>query len=535
MSAADGREPGGPTVTLTISQDKYLPAGPGSGEVQAVLTVTTGGLRAAPEAAAEVLVVDCSGSMGWPRSKIEAAREATTAAIGLLRDGTRFAVVEGTDRARTVYPPTGYPTTAHPPTAHPTTDALAVAGPDTRAEAITRVRRLNPGGGTAIGSWLTLARELLDQRPAALRHVLLLTDGKNETESPGRLAQVLDACEGHFTCDARGIGDGWDAQELHRIATRLHGTADVVLRDADLTADFTAAMRIATARALPELRIRLTRLPGTTVRYLKQVFPAELDLTADGRPVDDRSTEFTTRAWGNEIRQYQVCLAADPTHRPRGEDLQIAVAELAAADPLPLPAPVPVLVHWTDGHQPSTGLNPVVSHFGDYGELGRAAAAAYQAHQTRDLPAAEAALDRVLRLAHLLDDRAMLELLAHLLRSTDPAAGPARLRQRYDERHFGRLLLLSSRSTRMSDDGLPQAAPSEPPGPNHKCPDHNCPDRNCPDRNCPDRICPRCAAPAPPGARFCPDCGRPMDGDPRGGDPRGGDTGDGDTGDGNPR
>ena len=478
MSTAESRRADGPTVSLIASQDKYLPAGAGASEVQAVLTVRTSGLHPAPQSAAEVIVIDCSGSMGWPASKIEAARRATAAAVAVLRDGTRFAVIQGTESARTVYPATA---------------SLAVAGPDSRAEAIACVQRLNPGGGTAIGAWLTLARDLLAERPAEIRHVLLLTDGKNETEQPDSLRQVLAACRDSFNCDARGIGDGWDAKELNGIASRLHGTADLVLRDADLEAEFTAMMHASMARALADLRIRLTRLPGTAVRYLKQVFPTEWDLTADGRRIDERTTEYHTPAWADEARQYQVCLTADPAHRPRDEDLLLAFVELVTdRSRLPLPEPVPVLVHWIDGHRPSTVLNSVVDHFNRYRELGKAVAEAHEAYYAGDLPGAETSLDRVLRLAHLLHDRAMLTLLAGLLRSTGPDAGPARLKEDIDPRQIDRLLLLSSHTTLAPGDHEPEGARSDPPGAY--------------------RICPRtgCGAPAPPGAAYCPECGRPL-------------------------
>ncbi|MGO4419993.1 VWA domain-containing protein, partial [Streptomyces sp. MCAF7] len=71
-----------------------------------------------------------------------AARKATVAAVSALRKGTRFAVVQGTERAEVVYPPTG---------------GMAVAGPDTKAAASRAAMKLAALGGTAIGTWLDLA------------------------------------------------------------------------------------------------------------------------------------------------------------------------------------------------------------------------------------------------------------------------------------------------------------------------------------------------------------------------------------------
>ena len=43
-----------------------------------------------------VIMVDCSGSMDYPPTKMRNARDATAAAIDTLRDGVAFAVIAGT-------------------------------------------------------------------------------------------------------------------------------------------------------------------------------------------------------------------------------------------------------------------------------------------------------------------------------------------------------------------------------------------------------------------------------------------------------
>src|SRR4051794_26315464 len=91
--------PGAPEITLIVEQNPYLPADDDDPEMHAIVTVEVSGASrrggGLPARSAEVFVIDCSSSMREPRSKIESAREATAAAIGLLRDGTRFAVIEG--------------------------------------------------------------------------------------------------------------------------------------------------------------------------------------------------------------------------------------------------------------------------------------------------------------------------------------------------------------------------------------------------------------------------------------------------------
>jgi hypothetical protein len=96
-----------PEFTVEIFQNEYLASG--AREVNAVVTVksaeASGYAAVLPSAtAAEVIIVDCSGSMSTPLAKMIKAREATAAAIDAIRDGVAFAVIAGTDGAKNVYP-----------------------------------------------------------------------------------------------------------------------------------------------------------------------------------------------------------------------------------------------------------------------------------------------------------------------------------------------------------------------------------------------------------------------------------------------
>jgi Mg-chelatase subunit ChlD len=171
---------GVPEFTVDVFQNEYLPAG--GREVNAVVTVTsacsTADGPAAAAGAAEIIIVDCSGSMAKPMARMIQAREAA-AAIDVIRDGVAFAVVAGTSGARPVYPEAG---------------SLAVADEHTREAAKGSLARLQPGSGTAIGKWLRYARELFETREDTLRHAILLTDGQNR-QLPGRLAAEIKRCE----------------------------------------------------------------------------------------------------------------------------------------------------------------------------------------------------------------------------------------------------------------------------------------------------------------------------------------------------
>jgi len=93
------------SLTVDGYQNEYLPLG--ASEVNAIVTVTSEGVcrPAGQPDAAEIVIVDTSGSMGSPNHKIQAAREATCVAIGCIRDGVAFAVIAGSEDPRTIYPP----------------------------------------------------------------------------------------------------------------------------------------------------------------------------------------------------------------------------------------------------------------------------------------------------------------------------------------------------------------------------------------------------------------------------------------------
>ncbi|KAA2253895.1 VWA domain-containing protein [Solihabitans fulvus] len=468
-----------PEFTLEVSQSPYLSTSDSA--VHAVVSVAALGLPAGEAEAAEVILVDCSGSMDQPPTKLAAARQATAAAIDLLRDGVLFAVVEGTHDARMVYPATA---------------RLAVADPDTRAEARAAAGRLVSGGGTAIGSWLRKANELFAPHPAAIRHALLLTDGRNEHETREEFERVLAACEGRFACDARGIGDGWEPRELRRIVSVLRGTADSARRDADLVEDFRTVLRAALGRSVPDVRIRVRTLPGTRILFLKQVFPVQSDLTDLGVDLGDRTWEFGTGAWGPEQRDFQVCLAVDPAGSPTHEDLQIARVQLAVvpaggqADAV-LGRPEPLLVHWTEDLKLVTQVDAKVAHYTGQTELAEAMLAGYDAFAAGDHDGARARWGEAVRLATESGNDDSLRRLRRLVHIVDGAAGLVRVRENLEARDLLSVAVGSGHSTRIRPSDLLAPDPVAVTGA--------------------DRTCQHCGRVSPPTARRCVLCGHTLE------------------------
>ena len=69
-----------PQFTVNVYQNEYLPEG--AAEVNAIVSVQSAAAYGGPAPtahAAQVIMVDCSGSMDYPPTKMSAARQATEA------------------------------------------------------------------------------------------------------------------------------------------------------------------------------------------------------------------------------------------------------------------------------------------------------------------------------------------------------------------------------------------------------------------------------------------------------------------------
>ncbi|MEU8433554.1 VWA domain-containing protein [Streptomyces sp. NPDC029216] len=416
---ANFAKPRAPRFSVEVYQNEFLPEG--GRDVHAIVTVTsTGGAtataaRALGQDAAVVIMVDCSGSMEYPPEKMRGAREATAAAIDTLRDGTAFAVIAGTHEAREVYPGQGL---------------LATAGPATRAQAKEALRGLSAGGGTAIGTWLRLADGLLRRSPAAIRHGILLTDGRNEHEDPAVLRATLDACAGRFTCDARGVGTDWEVKEVTGIASALLGSADIVADPAHLAEDFTLMMEKVMGKEVADVALRVWTPIGAEIQYVKQVSPSVQDLTGRRTEAGPRAGDYPTGSWGDESRDYHLCV--------RVPDASVGQEMLAARASLVLPgpdgAPRPPLAQglvravWTNDLAASTAISPQVAHYTGQAELAQAIQQGLEARKMGDVDGATAKLGRAVQLASASGNADTAKLLAKVVDVVDAAAGTVRLK-----------------------------------------------------------------------------------------------------------
>lgn len=428
--------------TVEVYQNEYLAAN--ATEVNAVVSVTaTGSPTGSVPAAAEVIIVDFSGSMREsagstnrtstqqadrpghpaitaarlrPPTKLAAAQQATIAAVSVLRDGVEFAVVAGTHDASLIYPP------------H---HGLAVASPRTRAEAVAAVQRCVEEGGTAIGEWLRFAGSLFATTAAGIKHAILLTDGQNVSETPEEFTAALWAVTGSFVCDCRGVGTDWEVAELRRIAEVLLGTVDIVAEPAGLEADFIAMTRHAMSKAVADVTLRLWTPQGATVGFVKQVEPTLTDLTGrrtDGPP---RCGDYPTGSWGTETRDYHVCVRVPAG--ARGERMLAGRVGLVVpghdGSPDLTLGTGRIIAVWTDDTSLSTRINREVAHYTGQAELAAAIQEGLEARKAGDVETATAKLGRAVALATATGHADTARLLAKVVDIEDARAGTVRLKR----------------------------------------------------------------------------------------------------------
>jgi von Willebrand factor type A C-terminal domain/von Willebrand factor type A domain len=441
-----------PGFTIDIYQNQYLPDG--GRDVHAVITVTSPGSALATEDAfpvltspvtgpgqalatspapdcAQIIMIDCSGSMNMPETKMKAVLGATAAAVNMIRDGVAFAVIAGTERALPLFPDDG---------------TMAIADPRTKVAAKRAVISLRPGGGTAIGQWLRLARYIFTSHPAELRHAILLTDGKNEHEAPSHLDAAIDLCRGVFTCDCRGIGTDWEVAELRRIATALLGTVDIVSDPERLQSEFAAMMKAAMGKQVSDVALRIWTPQNASIRFVRKVAPFVEDLTGRRAESGPQTGDYPIGAWGaGECRDYHLCVRV--ARGTVGQEMLAARVGLAIGSSADRHMRSEGLVKavWTTDEDLFTAINPQVAHYSGQTELAQVIQEGLAARKKGDGSTTVAKLGRAVALAERSGNEDTARLLARVVDVVDAPTGTVRLKKKVEEVDE---MTLDTRSTR---------------------------------------------------------------------------------------
>jgi von Willebrand factor type A C-terminal domain/von Willebrand factor type A domain len=414
--------------TAEVFQNPYLPQG--AREVNAIMTITTSGEEGVAIATPSHqrlfgIICDTSGSMGG--AKIIAVKEAIVKIIDLLPTDAAFFVITGSSRAKLLVP-------------------LVNAIPENKVRAIAQVKEISANGGTVMSSWLHPALGEFNKMPQAICQALLLTDGQNDPSDEDDLARMLDACEGKFQCDCRGVGTDWRVGELQKIGSRLLGTTDIIASPDRIAEDFQAILTKAMGKTVSDVSLRLWTPVGAKVLFCKQVSPEIVDVTSRAKVVSDRIVEYPTGAWGRqESRDYHFCIQINAGNvgdemlagraslitQTNGQETKITEAKILAT--------------WTADEVKTAKIDRRVAHYTGQAELAQSIQEGLEARAQGNIEVATVKLGKAVKLAHDSGNEATAKLLRSVVDVEDAAAGTVRIKRtvaKEDE------MMLETRSTK---------------------------------------------------------------------------------------
>ncbi|MEN8675720.1 VWA domain-containing protein [Nocardioides sp.] len=419
--------------TASVFQNEYLPDG--GTDVNAIVTVTCAGAGTAGQtgggAAGEIIIVDTSGSMG-PQT-MAAAKQAATAALNEIVDGTWFAVIAGSDRAMLAYP------------AVSSGPGLVQMSAQTRSQAQQAVSRFVGSGGTAISTWLDLAGQLFGSVPQVTqRHAILLTDGENR-ERDDKLESAIARATGYFQCDCRGAGTDWQVDEIRRISQALLGTVDIIPEPSQMETQFREMMRTSMSRGVAEAQLRVWSPQGAQVLFVRQVSPTVEDLTDRRVAINPLTGGYPTGAWSDESRDYHVAVRV--AAKAIGQEQLAARVMLAVGDDVL--AQGLVKATWSGNSELTAKIDQQVAHYTGQTELAAMIQEGLAAKASGDEATATTKLGRAVQLAAETGNDEATSKLKKVVDVQDEREGTVRLKAAVDKADEMALDTASTKTTRI--------------------------------------------------------------------------------------
>ncbi|MDR0783758.1 MAG: VWA domain-containing protein [Propionibacteriaceae bacterium] len=380
----------------------------------------------------EIIIVDTSASMSLVN--MQAAKDAAMVAVDTIVDGTFFGVIAGNHRPYLAFPRV----TSGP--------GLVRMDPNNRQLAKRAIAAFRADGGTAIGSWLLLARALFRSIPSlAGKHVILLTDGENHNESVPQLDNAIRQCLGEFQADCRGIGVQWQVAEIRKIAQALLGTVDAIPSPRELPGVFQELIARSMARGVPDAQLRMWVPQGAQTVFVRQVSPTVEDLTHRGSGVDALTTSYPTGAWGDESRDYHICVRLPA--RALGTEQLAARVQLATGTAILTQGLVKA--KWSADPSLTAQISPEVAHYTGQTELASAIQEGLAARAQGDAVTATQKLGRAVQLAAETGNAEATARLGRVVEVTDAATGTVRLKKNIDKADEMALDTASTKTTRI--------------------------------------------------------------------------------------
>jgi hypothetical protein len=420
--------------TAEVFQNEFLPDG--GTDVHAIVRVTCRGAGQAGQTsatdAAEIIIIDTSGSMG--ESGIAQGRNAATAALNEITDGTWFAVIGGNHVGTLVFPYPGGP------------QQMVRMDPSTRQAAIASMQSFRADGGTAMGTWLTKAREVFSTVPQATqRHAILLTEGAHEHETPDQLTRSIHDATGVFQCDCRGLGDRWQVDEVRRIASALLGTVDLIPAPQAMAAEFQSLVRKSMARGVANVELRVWTPQGAQTLFVKQVAPNLEDLSSRRTVVNPLTAGYPTGAWADESRDYHVAVRLSA--KSVGQEQLAARVQVALGDEVQTQALIKAT--WSNDEALTTRIDDQVARYTGKAELAQMIQDGLAAKAAGRDDDATSKLGRAVQLANEAGDQEMTSRLRKVVDIDNAETGTVRLKKGVDRLDEMALDTASTKTTRV--------------------------------------------------------------------------------------
>jgi len=252
-----------PTISTAVNR----PAVPWDGATVTAEVDVEPGTGAGARTRHVALVIDTSGSMGG--ENIAKAREGAAWVFGLLEAEDYVTIVAFDSEATFVMRPTKWAETS-------------------REEAMTAVDRLTAGGGTDMYDGLETAGEALrsigyrSDGEEAVRRVLLLSDGKDNTHEPEDFEHLAEELDGAgIRIRSAGIGEEYNEETIRTLGTTARGEWTHLESPGDIEAFFGDAVEAASEVVATDAQLELDVAPGVEVtdvyRALPQAQKVDLD------------------------------------------------------------------------------------------------------------------------------------------------------------------------------------------------------------------------------------------------------------------
>ena len=190
-----------------------------------------------------------------------------------------------------------------------------------------------------------------------------------------------------------------------------------------------------------KVSLRLWAPQGAEIAFVKQVAPTLQDLTGRASEVNAQTVDYPTGAWGDESRDYHVCVRVQP--REIGDEMLAGRVSLIVDDEPTSQALIKAI--WTDDQQLSTRINREVAHYSGQAELADIIQDGLQARKDGDEATATVKLGRAVQIASESGNDGTMKLLRGVVDVEDPATGTVRLRRDVDDADE---MALDTRSTK---------------------------------------------------------------------------------------